>query len=135
MLAPGPCAHAKIDVSDVALTCSPQGRVKETRKHRRQQGEKEREAENARTEAADLASQLRKVRAARRICSSCVMSCLASSPSLALSCLGAGPRKACLSCRHTLMNPFSHAVRFVSPHHISEKSFSVSANPPSVAKR
>ncbi|CAM9128296.1 unnamed protein product, partial [Hapterophycus canaliculatus] len=36
------------------------GRVKDTRKHRRQQGAKEREAEVARADAADLALQLRK---------------------------------------------------------------------------
>ncbi|CAM9136348.1 unnamed protein product [Ectocarpus sp. 13 AM-2016] len=36
------------------------GRLKETRKQRRQQGEKEREAETARAQAADLAGKLRK---------------------------------------------------------------------------
>lgn len=56
------CVHANLDVSYVALISLPQGRVKDTRKHRRQQGEKEREAEIARAEAADLAAQLRKVR-------------------------------------------------------------------------
>lgn len=55
------CVLAKIDAGDVALTFFSQGRMKDTRKHRRQQGEKEREAEIARAEAADLAAQLRKV--------------------------------------------------------------------------
>lgn len=38
-----------------------QARTKDTRKYRRQQGEKTRETEMARAEAADLAVQLRKV--------------------------------------------------------------------------
>lgn len=43
------------------LSVLPQGRIKETRKQRRQQGSKVREAEIARADAADLAAQLRKV--------------------------------------------------------------------------
>lgn len=57
--------------------------MRDTRKHRRQQGEKEREAEIARAEAADLAAQLRKVMLPEQQCLR--VSCLADSLTVVLA--------------------------------------------------